>query len=89
MKCKKYYIIINTLSKYTILAFSKLIAFADDKFDVTQNIKFIFHKIQNIVGKGENAGYQDSLIFPQCFQKRPFLKSPLCFKSRHCVIKSF
>ena len=25
--------------------------------------------IENIVGKGENAGYQHFLLFPQCFQK--------------------
>ena len=26
-------------------------------------------KVENIVGKGENAGYQHFLLFPQCFQK--------------------
>ena len=25
-------------------------------------------RVENIVGKGENAGYQHFLIFPQCFQ---------------------
>ena len=25
-------------------------------------------KVENIVGKGENAGYQHFLLFPQCFQ---------------------
>ena len=25
--------------------------------------------VENIAGKGENAGYQHFLIFPQCFQK--------------------
>ena len=24
---------------------------------------------ENIMGKGENAGYQHFLLFPQCFQK--------------------
>ena len=24
-------------------------------------------RFENIVGKGENAGYQDFLLFPQCF----------------------
>ena len=28
--------------------------------------------VENIVGKGENAGYQHFLIFPQCFQKAFF-----------------
>ena len=26
-------------------------------------------RIEKIVGKGENAGYQHFLLFPQCFQK--------------------
>ena len=33
---------------------------------------FIFDRIENIVGKGENAGYQHFLLFPQCFQKASF-----------------
>ena len=39
--------------------------------------------IEKIVGKGENAGYQHFLLFPQCFQKSSFpglLKSGLCGK---------
>ena len=27
-----------------------------------------FSKLENIVGKGENAGYQHFLLFQQCFQ---------------------
>ena len=30
---------------------------------------FVFDRVENIVGKGENAGYQHFLLFPQCFQK--------------------
>ena len=26
---------------------------------------------ENILGKGENAGYQHFLLFPKCFQKPP------------------
>ena len=29
---------------------------------------FVFDKVENIDGKGENAGYQNFLLFPQCFQ---------------------
>ena len=29
----------------------------------------VFDREENIVGKGENAGYQHFLLFPQCFQK--------------------
>ena len=30
---------------------------------------YVLDRVQNIVGKGENAGYQHFLLFPQCFQK--------------------
>ena len=30
---------------------------------------FFLGRVENIVGKGENAGYQLFLLFPQCFQK--------------------
>ena len=45
----------------------KLKAFADDKIIVTKDIKVVFHRIENTVGKEENAGYQHFLLFPQCF----------------------
>ena len=32
-------------------------------------MKFISERIENILGKGENAGYQHFLLFPKCFQK--------------------
>ena len=32
--------------------------------------------VENIVGKGENAGYQHFLLLPQCFQK-PILQGSL------------
>ena len=43
-------------------------AFADNKRNVTQKLKFVLEMVENIVGKGENAGYQH-FLFPQCFQK--------------------
>ena len=30
----------------------------------------LFDRVENIVGKGENAGYQHFLLFQQCFPKR-------------------
>ena len=59
----------NPLTDDKILDLPKLKAFADDKLNVTQNVKVVFHRIENIVGKEENAGYQHFLLFPQCFQK--------------------
>ena len=57
-----------SLSDDKIRALSELTAFADDKSDVNQSIKLVFHRVQNIVGKGENAGHQHFLLFPQCFK---------------------
>ena len=48
---------------------SKLKAFTDNRVYVTKNLKFVFWRVENIVEKGENAGYQHFLLFPQCFQK--------------------
>ena len=36
---------------------------------------FVFDRVENIVGKGENAGYQHFLLFLQCFQKGFYLGS--------------
>ena len=33
--------------------------------DVTQNLKFVLGRVENIVGKGENADYQHFLLFLQ------------------------
>ena len=52
--------------------------------NVTKKLKFVLGRVENIVGKGENAGYQNFLLFPQCFQKA-FLKRVI--KSCDCVGK--
>ena len=44
-------------------------AFADDNFIFDENdIKFS-KQVENTVGKGEIAHYEQFLLFPQCFQK--------------------
>ena len=48
---------------------TKLKALADGKINVAQMMISVFDRVENIVGKGENAGYQHFLLFPQCFQK--------------------
>ena len=68
-----------------ILDGSKLKAFADDKINVNKKIKFALGRIESIVGKGENAGYQHFLLFPQCFQKAPYMG---VVNSCDCVVKS-
>ena len=60
---------INSLPNDKILDWSKLKVFADDKINLAENFKFGLGRVENSVGKGENAGYQHFLLFPQCFQK--------------------
>ena len=44
---------------------SKLKAFADNRVNVTQKLNFAFGRAEIIVGKGENAGYHNFLLFPE------------------------
>ena len=46
---------------------TKFKVFADDKLNVAQMMISVFDKVKNIVGKGENAGYQHFLLFQQYF----------------------
>ena len=62
----------NPLPEDRILDWFKLKVFQDDKIDLIRKLKFVFKRIENIVGNGENAGYQHFLLFPQCFQKASF-----------------
>ena len=59
---------LNSLPNDTFLDWSKLKAFAVDKINVIEKL-FVLERVENIVKKGENAGYQHFLLFPQCFQK--------------------
>ena len=51
---------------------SKFIASADNKFGVAEIMGFVFERVENIVGKGENAGYQHFLLFLRRFQKASY-----------------
>ena len=59
---------LNSSPKKKLLAQSKSEALADDKINVTQTLKFVSGRVENILGKRENAGYQHFLLFPKCFQ---------------------
>ena len=51
---------------------------------MAEKVNFGLVRVENIVGKGENAGYQHFLLFPQCYQKASFsmsIKLELCGKS--------
>ena len=50
---------------------------------MTEKLKFISERVENIVGTGENAGNQHFLLFPRCFQKGFFLRVAII---QDCVI---
>ena len=52
--------------------FSKLKELADNNFRFDENGRKLYKRVENTVGKGEIAGYEQFLIFPQCFQKACF-----------------
>ena len=47
---------LNPLPNNKILGWSKMKAFADDKINVTEKIRFVLGMVENILGKGEKAG---------------------------------
>ena len=55
-----------------ILDSSKLKEFADDNFKLDENGRKLSNRVENTVGKGEIARYEQFLLFPQCFQKACF-----------------
>ena len=69
----------NSLPNDKILDLSRLKEFADDNINVTEKLKFVVKREENIVGKGENTGSHN--VFRQ----------PLSFwmaKSDNCVVKA-
>ena len=59
----------NSLPNDTILGMFKFKASVEDKFGVAEIMGFVLEMVENIVGKGENAGYQHFLHFPTMFSK--------------------
>ena len=64
--------LINPLPDNKILDFSKLKEFADNVSNLFQNGRKLSKWVENTVGKGEIARYEQFLLFPQCFQKACF-----------------
>ena len=52
-----------------------------------EKLKFVLERVENVVEKGENAGYQHFLLFPQCFQTALFFAFFYYVKSWVCVVK--
>ena len=58
--------------KRQILDSSNLKEFADDNFKFDENGRKLSKRVENTMGKGEIARYEQFLLFPQCFQKACF-----------------
>ena len=63
------YMYLTLLPNDKTIDWSEFKAFADDKINVAKMARSSFNRVENIAGKGENAGYQHFLLFPQCFAK--------------------
>ena len=64
--------ILNPLPDNKILDRSKSKQPADDNFEFDENSRNVSKRVENTVGKGEIARYEQFLLFPQCFQKACF-----------------
>ena len=49
--------------------------FADDNLNEAHMMIYVFDRVENIVGRGENAGYQHFLLFHNVFES-PVYQSP-------------
>ena len=81
---RKTILLINSTNQQ-FLHWSKLKAFADNKINMTEKLKLVLGSVENIVGKGENAGNQHFLLHPQCFSRAFFFRVIKCLD---CVVKS-
>ena len=60
------------ITRRQILNSSKLKDSADDNFKFDKNGRKLSKRVENTVGKGEIACYEQFLLFQQCFQKAYF-----------------
>ena len=65
---------INSLTHYLTTNFRlfQTEKFADDNFKFDENGRKLSKQVENTVGEGEIACYEQFLLFPQCFQKACF-----------------
>ena len=60
---------LHPITKRQILDLSKPKQFEDDNFKFDEDNRKFSKRVENTVGKGEIARYEQFLLFPQCFQK--------------------
>ena len=65
-----------------MLDWSNFKAFGNDKINVTQKLRYVYGRVENNVGKGENAGYQHFSFSHNVFTIG-------IVKSLDCVVRSY
>ena len=60
---------LQTFPKRQISVSTKLKEIADNNFKLDENGRKVSKRVENTVGKGEIARYEQFLLFLQCFQK--------------------
>ena len=81
---RKNVVWLTSIPNDKFLDWSNLKAFADDKIIMIEKVKeILLVRVENIVGKGENAGYQHFLLCFQMFSKGFYFN---VVKSRDCVV---
>ena len=65
----------NPLPDNKVLDWSKLKQIEDNIFKFDENSRKFSKWVENTVGRGEIARYEQFLLFPQCFQKGCFLQA--------------
>ena len=76
---------VTSLQNDKFIDLSSLKAFADDKINVREKLKFELRSVESIVGKGEKCWSPAFSPFSTMFSKGFYLK---VVKSRDCVVKS-
>ena len=66
---------LNPLPDDKISDWSKLKQSADNNFEFDVNSRKFSKLVENTVGKGEIARYEQFILFPQCFHKASFTEA--------------
>ena len=79
---------INSSPNDKISDWSKSKTFANEKLNLTERLNLFGGRLENIVGKGENAGHQHFFLFQQCFQKASFggLLNVMIFEGKGLIV---
>ena len=64
-----FYRVVTPIPKQQTSGSSKIKEFADDNYKIDVKDRNLSRRVENTVGKGEIAHFEQFLLFPQCFQK--------------------